>query len=227
MLIRLFRNGLIYLAMFAVLIFFIGPILWFLALALRSPVSAFAIPPEFTFTPRLDAIIYTFVNPGVNRPHLLNSLIVASGATLLHLPFALPAAYALSRYRMRIKKFLMLWYISLLMAPPIVFLIPYFILISRLQLTGTHLSMILILQTITIPFSIWLLKSFIDDVPIALEESAQVDGASWWQALYRIALPLALPGIIVTSMFAFVFSWNNVTFPLVLSKQRQPCRLEQ
>lgn len=216
---KTFRNFLIYLSMLLVLLFFIGPIFWFVALALRSPVSAFASPPQFVFTPRLDAVIYTFINPGVNRPHLFNSLLVAGGATLLHLPFALPAAYALSRYRMRVKKILMLWYISLLMAPPIVFLIPYFILMSRLRLTGTHFSMILIMQTITIPFSIWLLKSFIDDVPMALEESAQVDGASWWQALTRITLPLALPGIIVTSMFAFVFSWNNVAFPLVLSKQ--------
>ena len=79
--------------------------------------------------------------------------------------------------------------------------------------------MILILQTLTIPMSIWLLKSFIDEVPAELEEAAAVDGAGWYTRLVRIVLPLTLPGIIVTTMFAFVFSWNNVIFPLILSNQ--------
>ena len=214
------RALLLYVALGLVLIFFLGPILWFLALALRPPETAFLNPPQFTFTPTLDAFRYTFVEPGANAKQLLNSIVVAGGATLLNVPFALPAAYSLSRYRMRGKRQIMLWYIGLLMAPPVVFLIPYFIFMSRLRLNGTYLSMIVMMQTITIPFSIWLLKGFFDEVPFELEEAAQVDGARWWQALTGITLPLALPGIIVTSMFAFVFSWNNAVFPLVLSNQR-------
>lgn len=213
------RSILIYAAMALVLVFFIGPILWFLALALRSPSSAFTNPPQFLFKPQLDAFYYTLVEPGTNARQLLNSIVVATGATLLNIPFALPAAYALSRYRVRGKRHIMLWYISLLMAPPVVFLIPYFIFMSRLRLNGTYFAMIVMMQTITIPFSIWLLKGFFDEVPFELEEAAQVDGARWWQALRSITLPLALPGIIVTSMFAFVFSWNNAIFPLVLSNQ--------
>ncbi len=211
---------LVYLALLPVLLFFIGPILWFLALALRPPETAFTVPPQFIFTPTLKAFEYTFLEPGNNRNQLLNSVIVSSGATLLSLPFSVSAAYALSRFQLRAKRFLMLWYISLLMAPPIVFLIPYFVVMARLGWVGTHASMIIVLQTITIPFSIWLLKSFFDEVPDELEEAALVDGANRLQALLRITLPLALPGIIVTSMFAFVFSWNNTVFPLVLSNQR-------
>jgi multiple sugar transport system permease protein len=202
------------------MLFFMGPILWFWALSLRSPTSAFASPPEFLFAPTLDAFRYTFGDPGANAPQLASSLIVAAGATLLNLPFSVTAAYALSRYRLRAKAFLMMWYISLLMAPPVVFLIPYFILMSRLRLRGTYLSMIIIALTITIPLSIWLLKSFFDEVPVDIEEAAQVDGANWSQSLTHITLPLSLPGIIVTSMFAFVFTWNNTVFPLVLSNQR-------
>jgi len=213
------RALLIYLAMGLVLLFFLGPILWFLALALRPQGTAFADPPQFLFRPQLDAFVYILIDPGPNARQLLNSIVIASGATILNLPFALPAAYALSRYRMRAKKHIMLWYISLLMAPPVVFLIPYFIFMSRLKLNGTYLAMIVMMQTVTIPFSVWLLKGFFDEVPFELEESAQVDGARWWQALRSITLPLALPGIIVTSMFAFVFSWNNAIFPLVLSNQ--------
>jgi len=213
------QQVLIYLGLALILLFFLVPILWFWMLALRPQATAFTMPPTFIFTPQLNAFRYTFLDPGVNAPQLVNSIIVAGGATLLNLPFALPAAYALSRVVVPGKRQFMLWYLSLLMAPPIVYLIPYFILMTRLQLRGSYFSMVLILQTLTIPMSIWLLKSFIDEVPVELEEAAAVDGANWWVKLSRIILPLTLPGIIVTSMFAFVFSWNNVVFPLILSKQ--------
>jgi multiple sugar transport system permease protein len=215
-----YQSVLISICLIAVMLFFIGPILWFWALSLRSPSSAFASPPQLLFKPTLDAFKYTFVRPGTNAPQLISSLVVGLGATLLNLPFSMPAAYALSRFRIRAKAFLMMWYISLLMAPPVVFLIPYFILMSRLKLRGTYLSMIIVSMTITVPLSVWLLKSFFDDVPVDIEEAAQVDGASFLQAMTMITLPLSLPGVIVTSMFSFVFTWNNAIFPLVLSNQR-------
>lgn len=215
-----YQTVLIYVGLIAILLFFIGPIVWFWELSLRPPASAFASPPELLFAPTLRAFRYTFIDPGTNAPQLLSSLIVAMGGTLLNLPFSLMAAYALSRFRMRGKAFLMLWYISLLMAPPVVFLIPYFIVMSTFRLTGTYLSMIVIVQTLTIPLSVWLMKSFFDEVPIDIEEAAQVDGANLFQAMRLVTLPLSLPGIIVTSMFAFVFTWNNAIFPLVLSNQR-------
>ena len=202
------------------MLIFIGPIIWFVLLAFRLPSETYRIPPQLFFRPTLESFRATFVDPGNNLPQLRNSLIVSTGATLLSLPFSLAAAYALSRYRLRGKAFIMGWYISLLMAPPIVFIIPFFILMTRIGWSGTYQAMIVLLLTITIPFSVWLLKSFIDDVPIELEEAAHVDGAGRFATFWRVTLPLALPGIIVTSMFAFVFSWNNVLFPLVLSRQR-------
>jgi multiple sugar transport system permease protein len=213
------QKVIIYALTLLTLILFIGPIVWFILLAFRPPGETYTIPPTFIFQPTMENFEVTFVNPGHNAIQLVNSLIVSTGATLLSLPFSLSAAYALSRFKMRGKRFLMMWYISLLMAPPIVFLIPYFILMTRIGWAGTYQSMIVLLQTITIPFSVWLLKSFMDDVPVELEEAATVDGATRLQSFFRITLPLALPGIIVTSMFVFVFSWNNVIFPLILSKQ--------
>ncbi|MCC7446734.1 MAG: carbohydrate ABC transporter permease [Anaerolineae bacterium] len=203
-----------------VLLLFIGPIFWFILLAFREPGDTYTIPPKLLFSPTFESFKVTFVSPGNNAPQLINSLIVSTGATLLSLPFSLAAAYSLSRFRMRGKRFIMMWYVSQLMAPPIVFVIPYFILMTQIGWAGTYQAMIVLLQTITIPFSVWLLKSFIDDMPVELEEAALVDGANRLTAFLRVTLPLALPGIIVTSMFAFVFSWNNVLFPLVLSKQR-------
>ena len=218
------RRGMIadivaYVLLALVLLIFAGPILWFVLLAIRPSETVFAMPPVLAFEPSLAAIEATFVDPGTNRHQLFNSLIVAGGAVLFNLPFSFPAAYALSRFRMRGRKNIMLWYLGLLMAPPVAFLIPYFVLMSRLGLSGTYLAMVLIMQTITIPFSVWLMKSFIDEVPTELEEAARVDGAKWHTVILRITLPLVRPGLIVTSMFAFVFSWNNAAFPLVLSSQ--------
>jgi len=209
----------IYVLMALVLVFFIGPILWFIMLAFRHPSEAYTLPPQLFFEPTFQSFRVTFFDPGNNARQLLSSVIVSTGATLLSLPFALSAAYALSRFRMRGKQFLMTWYISLLIAPPIVFVIPFFILMSRIGWAGTYQSMIVTLQTIAIPFSVWLLKSFMDDVPMELEEAAWIDGANRLYAFFQIIIPLALPGIIVTSMFTFVFSWNNVLFPLVLSNR--------
>jgi multiple sugar transport system permease protein len=199
--------------------FFIGPIIWFALLAIRPPETIFTMPPVLAFKPDWASFTYAFANPGYNLPQLGNSIVVAVGAVLLNLPFSLPAAYALSRYRIKGRKNIMLWYLGLLMAPPVAFLIPYSILASAVGLKGTYLSMILILQTLTIPFSIWLMKSFIDEVPVEIEEAARVDGAKTFAIIVRIILPLVRPGLIVTSMFAFVFSWNNAAFPLVLSNR--------
>ena len=209
----------VYALMALVMVFFLGPIFWFILLAFRHPSEAYALPPQLLFEPYLGNFGDTFVDPGNNAPQLLSSVIVSSGATMLSLPFALSAAYALSRFAMRGKEFIMNWYISLLIAPPIVFVIPYFILMSRIGWAGSYQAMIVTLQTLAIPFSVWLLKSFLDEAPIDLEEAAWVDGANRFSAFFRIVVPLALPGIIVTSMFTFVFSWNNVIFPLALSKQ--------
>jgi multiple sugar transport system permease protein len=211
------RNGkaAIVALMLLLLVIFIGPIVWFVLLAIRPADTFFTMPPVLVFQPSWDSVNYAFGNPGNNLPQLFNSLVVAAGAVLV----SLPAAYALSRFRVRGRKHLMMWYLGLLMAPPVAFLIPYSVLASAAGLKGSYFSMILILQTLTIPFSIWLLRSFIDEVPVEIEEAARVDGASTATIILRIVLPLILPGVIVTSMFAFVFSWNNAAFPLVLSNR--------
>ena len=216
---RLAKNAATAAVAIIVVAFFIGPIVWFALLAIRPPETFFAMPPVLVFKPDWTSLTYAFANPGYNLPQLGNSMIVAVGAVVLNLPFSLPAAYALSRYRIKGRKNIMLWYLGILMAPPVAFLIPYSILASAVGLKGGYLSMILILQTLTIPFSVWLMKSFIDEVPVAIEEAARVDGASVFVIFRRIVLPLVRPGLVVTSMFAFVFSWNNAAFPLVLSNR--------
>ena len=210
----------IYFFLLLTLIIFIGPIVWIFALSIRPPESAFQYPPTLIFKPSLDAFYQVFVSPGIQLKQLFNSILISLGAVLINLPLAFLAAYALSRFPIKRKGLIMGWYLGLLMAPPVVFLIPYFILMNNIGLSGTHLSIILVLQLITIPFSVWLLKSFIDDIPLEIEEAAQIDGAGTWKILRSITFPLCGPGIIVTTMFAVVFAWNNAIFPIVLSVQK-------
>ena len=210
----------IYVFLLLTLIIFIGPIVWIFALSIRPPESAFQYPPTLIFKPSLDAFYQVFVSPGIQLKQLFNSILISLGAVVINLPLAFLAAYALSRFPIKRKGLIMGWYLGLLMAPPVVFLIPYFILMNNIGLSGTHLSIILVLQLITIPFSVWLLKSFIDDIPLEIEEAAQIDGAGTWKILRSITFPLCGPGIIVTTMFAFVFAWNNAIFPIVLSVQK-------
>ena len=195
------------------------PIFWSALLSVRPATTNRTIPPTLIFKPTLRHFYYCFVNPGVSLRWLIASLIIASGATALSLPFSILAAYSFSRFKFSGRKFIMSWYLSLFLGPPIVFLIPFVLIMSRVGLVGKYPSMVIVYQTFTIPFSILVIKSFFDEIPVALEEAALVDGASRITAILRILIPLSLPGIIVASTFAFVFSWNNAIFPLVLSSR--------
>lgn len=207
----------LYILLAIVIVVFMTPIIWMLILSIRPAITNRTIPPTLIFKPTLKYFRYCFVNPGVSRKYLTSSMIISIAATGLSLPFSILAAYAFSRFKFRAKNFLLLYYLGLFLGPPVVFLIPFFLLMSKIGWMGTYQSMILIFQTFTIPFSVLIMKSFFDEVPPSLDEAAMVDGTSRLGALLKVILPISLPGIIVSAMFAFVFSWNNAIFPMVLS----------
>ena len=207
----------LYILLAIVIVGFMTPIIWMLLLSIRPAITNRTTPPTLIFKPTLKYFHYCFVDPGVSRDYLIASLIISTAATGLSLPFSILAAYAFSRFRFRGRNFLIFYYLGLFLGPPIVFLIPFFIIMSKIGWMGTYQSMIVIFQTFTIPFSVLIMKSFFDEVPVSLDEAAMVDGASRLGALIKIIIPISLPGIIVSAMFAFVFSWNNAVFPIVLS----------
>lgn len=207
----------LYLLLAIVIIFFMAPIIWILLLSLRPAITNLTIPPTLIFKPTLKYFYYCFVNPGMSRNYLKSSIIIAFSATVLSLPFSIFAAYAFSRFQFKGRKFLIFYYLGLFLGPPVVFLIPYFLIMSKIGWAGSYQSMVIIFQTFAIPFSVLITKSFFDEVPVSLEEAAMVDGTNRIGALIRVVIPISLPGIIVSAMFAFVFSWNNAIFPLVLS----------
>jgi len=209
----------LYILLAMIMAIFMLPIFWTVLLSMRPAITNRTTPPTLLFKPTLKYFYYCFVNPGVSLNYLIASLVIAFGATALSLPFSILAAYSFSRFKFPGRQFLMFFYLSLFLGPPIVFLIPYFLIMSRIGWVGSYQSMIVIYQTFTIPFSVLVTKSFFDEVPVALEEAAMVDGANRFVALVKVVIPISLPGIIVSAMFAFVFSWNNAVFPLVLSGQ--------
>jgi len=148
-----------------------------------------------------------------------NSFGAALGAATLSVLLGAMAAYALSRFRYRRWKNrdIAFWFVSQRMFPPMALVVPYFILFSSVGILDRLPSLILVYTAMNLPLVIWLLRDYFADLPIEIEEAAQVDGASRYGAFFRIALPLALPGLVVAFLFAFVFSWNEFLFALTLT----------
>ncbi|MCX6043324.1 MAG: carbohydrate ABC transporter permease [Caldilinea sp.] len=156
--------------------------------------------------------------------HFRNSLIAATGSTLLALVLGSMGGYGLARYRYHWRHLLnwrnhdiSFWIISQRFLPPALFVVPFLLLFSQLNLVDTHLGLILAYTLFNIPFAVWIMRDFFVNLPIDLEESALVDGATAWQAFVRIVLPLSTPGLVSVAIFSFVFSWNEFLYALMLT----------
>ena len=140
---------------------------------------------------------------------LWNSLVVAAGSTLLALAAGVSGAYGLSRFRYRGKGTLALVILTTQMMPPLVLVIPLYTIFSGLGLTNTLLGLIVGNLAFSLPVVIWMMKSIFDSIPIEIEEAARIDGASWLYVLWRVTLPIALPGLIATGIFTFLNGWDE------------------
>lgn len=155
--------------------------------------------------------------------HFRNSLIAASGATGCAVIVGAMAGYGLSRFRYRWPRLnwrndnIAFWIISQRFLPPALFVVPFLIAYARLGMIDTHVGLIIAYTMFNIPFAVWIMRDFFDGLPVDLEESARVDGASRWTAFVRIVLPLSAPGLASVSIFSFVFSWNEYLYALMLT----------
>lgn len=185
---------------------------WMLLTSLKQPRDVMVYPPVWLFWPTLQN--YTEVLS--KTPFLFqlrNSAIVAAGAVALGLLLGLPAGYSIARYRQRR---IALTVLVVRMVPTIVFMLPLFVLYKQLGLIDTHLGLVFSHLILVLPLTIWVMMGFFEDVPVALDDQARIDGCSRWQAFWRIALPLSLPGVVVTTILCFMTSWNNFIFVLML-----------
>ena len=192
---------------------------WMVLTSLKGGVLASAYPPEFFFKPTLDNYRdVLFQQEALHKTpfteYIINSLIIGLGSTGLGLILGLPAAYSVARFRQNLLAIVVL--VTRIM-PGIGYLVPWFILFSRARLLDTHLALILSHLILTLPMTMWIMIPFFEDIPRDLDESARIDGCSWFGTFWRVALPLTKPGIVASSILSFIFSWNNFTFALVLA----------
>ncbi|MGH2352263.1 MAG: carbohydrate ABC transporter permease [Chloroflexota bacterium] len=205
-----------YAAILLILAVYLFPIFWVFSTSLKSLVDAFSIPPKLLFVPTL--MNYVDVLPQADFLRLtLNSLLAAAGNTVLALAIGSLAAWGISRHRIG-GQWLLLGVLGMRLIPVITIVIPIFLVFVELRLIDTYLTLPLAYLLINLPFVIWIMKAFIDDIPQEIEESAILDGASTFSLLTRIVLPLALPGLIATSIFCFIFAWNELILAVVLTR---------
>lgn len=222
----------------AVAIFVLLPIFWLALTAFKGQRDAFTL--NLLFEPTLENFRTIFSDTYRASDMLIDSLIVSGITILITLPVAIVAAYAFSRFRFRGSDLLLVWVLATQFLPPVVVLLPFYNLfrrpfgwipeswwevplfdnLSRFTLLDTYAALIILNLSFTLPYAIWLLKGFVDALPGELEEAAYVDGSTTLGVLRHITFPLILPGVIVSAAFAFISTWNEFIFALVVGGQR-------
>lgn len=201
----------------AIFLFAVFPFYWMVATSLKTQAEALASPPIWVFTPNLDNYYSVLFNRDV-LSSLINSVIIAVSTTVLAVGLGTPAAYALARFEFKSKEELWFWFITNRMLSPIVVALPIFIMARTLNLIDTHLVLVLVYLTFNLPIVVWICTDQFRGVPKDLDEAARLAGASRFTIFWRIALPLAMPGVAVSAIFSFIFSWNELLYALVLTR---------
>jgi multiple sugar transport system permease protein len=193
------------------------PVIWVIFTSFKARTDIFTLPPKIFFNPNVEHYIEAFLRTSDIAHGTLNSILVATASTILTLLVAVPAGYAFSRVTFRFRNQLSFFALMTQMAPPIGLIIPYFFILSRIRMLDSYTGLIAIHMTLTVPFSIWLMITYFQDLPVSLEESAAIDGASPFAAFFRVVLPTAWGGVGVTAIFAFIESWNEFLYAVVLT----------
>jgi multiple sugar transport system permease protein len=210
------RRALRYVAVLLALVFFLFPIYWIAITAFKPPADLRANPPVwFPAEPTLVHFLAVMDVRGYTA--LKNSVIIAGTATALSLLIGSLAAYALARFNTGGRHFAF-WLLSQRFMPPVVLVIPLFLIMRELKWIDTHHGMIALYTVFNLPYVIWMMRSYILGLPTEIEESALVDGSTRLGVLRHITLPLILPGLIATATFAFIFNWTEFLFAVVFTR---------
>ncbi len=194
------------------------PVLWMLSSSFKRNTDIFAYPPQLIPSdPTLEAYTAIFTDP-VKVRFFINSYFVSLSVTVLTLLVAVLAAYALSRYQFPFKRVLNVLIVSVQAVPPITLLIPYFGLIMFLRLYNTYQGLILTYMVFTLPYAIIMMTGYFNTLPRELDEAVKVDGGSSWTALWRVLVPISVPGLVSVGIYTFMIAWNEYLFALTLTK---------
>ena len=196
------------------------PVIWGILTSFKTERDVLAYPPVWIFTPTLDN--YRAVLSGADSilPNLWSSIVVSSTATLLTMLFSVPAAYAIARLKYPGKQTSGFYVLVTQKLPPVGLVIPYYLVLQRIGGLDTYSGLILIFLTFSLPFAIWLMVSYFEDIPLEMEEAALLDRAGRLRALWYVILPQVRGGIAVTTIFVFLNSWNEFMFSVLLGGNR-------
>lgn len=217
---RRFRRGsfLKYLVIVVAAGFVLLPLYWGAVMSIKPPEDYLASPPVW-FPAEPTTAHWTILEKIRGWQGLRNSLIIATATTVASLLIGTSAAYSIARFRTGGKQ-LSFWILSQRMMPPIAAVLPIFLLFRKVELLDTHHGLILLYTVFTLPFSIWMMFTYFRQLPVDLEEAALVDGCTRWQTLWKVAFPLAAPGLVAAAVFAFIFSWTDFLFALILTSSK-------
>ena len=192
------------------------PVIWALLTSFKSERDVLAYPPVIFFEPTLANYREVLFGASSILPNLGSSIVVAVSATALTMLFAIPAAYALARLRYPFKRASGFYVLATQMLPPVGLIIPYYLTLQKIGALDSYSGMVVIYLTFSLPFAIWLMVSYFEDIPYEMEEAALLDRAGRWRTLWYVILPQVGGGIAVTTIFVFLNAWNEFLFAVVL-----------
>ncbi len=199
------------------LAFILIPIFWIALTSLKTYQQACTL--DVFFQPTLDNFKIIFDDPLNMGPKLLNSVIVGTVTIAIAIPMAMMAAYAFSRFQFVENNLLLVWVLTTQFIPPVVIIIPFFNFFRTVGLIDTIAGLVIVDLAIVLPYATWMIKGYIDSLPVEVEEAALVDGCNDLGILYRISFPLVMPGIIVAAVFGFIACWNEFLFALIVGSR--------
>ncbi len=210
--------------------FFMLPIVWLVLMSFKTIDDILAWPPKWLFEPTIAnyrAILLSEVEVrGVGSTTIdfmrsfWNTLFISGASVVVSILLGVPAAYALSRYKFRGRNDIAFTFLSFRFGPELLVIIPIYLIFQRIRLYDTYAGLIWVYQLITLPMIVWIVRSYVDDVPKDFEDACVVDGYSRWRAVWRVVLPIIRPGIAASALLAFIYAWNNFLFSLVLGSSR-------
>jgi multiple sugar transport system permease protein len=215
-----------------VILFFMFPIFWILLMSLQTNETILRMPPSIVFEPTLDnyqALITGRLETAAGTleihftRNLFNSLFLSTASVALALVLGIPAAYAFARLKFRGSEDIAFTLLSFRFAPPLLVLLPLVIYFQQIGLANTYIGLIWVYQLICLPLILWIVRGYFEDIPADIEHAYRIAGHGWFTTFRRVMLPLAGPGIAAAGLLAFIFTWNNFIFALVLaSADKQP-----
>ncbi len=205
-----------YLISLAAILVTLFPIVWLLTISFKTQRDAFSMPPKFVFEPIWDHYLALLDKPGFVQA-FLNTVYVTALGVLIAIAIAIFASYGIHRFRFRGKKLFGVWLLLAYMLPEFLFVIPMYVLYQKIGWYDTHIGLALVYQVHSLPFAVWLIRSFFKEVPSELDDASRIDGCNHLGTLRHVFIPLAAPGIAATAILTAIWIWNELTIALSLS----------